>query len=162
MAEYTALAPLFTDIANAIRSKTGETGQITANQFPQEINAIPTTGTIVTGRVKATADTYNPATFIIPQLIGCNNAILLREETYGITLGNIVDIVLSVFAVEGVLFYGYIFSFYENDNTVCSQLSKFYTYYDKNTGEIGMTGKYHSGYGYILIPNNSTYRYIGW
>ena len=40
MAEYTALAPLFTDIANAIRSKTGETGQITANQFPQEINNI--------------------------------------------------------------------------------------------------------------------------
>ena len=37
MAEYTALAPLFTDIANAIRSKTGETGQITANNFPQLI-----------------------------------------------------------------------------------------------------------------------------
>ena len=37
MAEYTALAPLFTDIANAIRSKTGETGQITANNFPQQI-----------------------------------------------------------------------------------------------------------------------------
>lgn len=40
MAEYTALAPLFTDIANAIRSKTGETGAITANSFPQEINNI--------------------------------------------------------------------------------------------------------------------------
>ena len=37
MAEYTALAPLFTDIANAIRSKTGETGQITANSFPDKI-----------------------------------------------------------------------------------------------------------------------------
>ena len=34
MATYTALAPLFTDIANAIRSKTGETGTITANSFP--------------------------------------------------------------------------------------------------------------------------------
>lgn len=41
MAEYTALAPLFTDIANAIRSKTGETGQITANQFPDKITSIP-------------------------------------------------------------------------------------------------------------------------
>ena len=40
MAEYTALAPLFTDIANAIRSKTGETGQITANQFPDRIRNI--------------------------------------------------------------------------------------------------------------------------
>ena len=38
MAEYTALAPLFTDIANAIRSKTGETGAITANTFPQVIS----------------------------------------------------------------------------------------------------------------------------
>ena len=137
-------------------------GKELANQFPQEINAIPTTGTIVTGRVKSTADTYNPATFVIPQLIGCNNAILLREEAYGITLTSIIDTVLSVFAVEGVPFYGYIFSLYENDNSVYSQLSKIYTYYDKNTGEIGMTGRYHSGYGYILIPNNSTYRYIGW
>lgn len=40
MAEYTALAPLFTDIANAIRSKTGETGAITANTFPEKINQI--------------------------------------------------------------------------------------------------------------------------
>lgn len=40
MAEYTALAPLFTDIANAIRSKTGETGAITASSFPTMINQI--------------------------------------------------------------------------------------------------------------------------
>lgn len=40
MAEYTALAPLFTDIANAIRSKTGETGAITANTFPEKINSL--------------------------------------------------------------------------------------------------------------------------
>ena len=37
MAEYTALAPLFTDIANAIRSKTGETGAITASSFTEKI-----------------------------------------------------------------------------------------------------------------------------
>ena len=43
MAEYTALAPLFTDIANAIRSKTGETGAITANTFPEKINSISST-----------------------------------------------------------------------------------------------------------------------
>ena len=40
MAEYTALAPLFTDIANAIRSKTGETGAITASSFPQTITSL--------------------------------------------------------------------------------------------------------------------------
>lgn len=43
MAEYTALAPLFTDIANAIRSKTGETGAITANSFPDKINSVSST-----------------------------------------------------------------------------------------------------------------------
>ena len=42
MAEYTALAPLFTDIANAIRSKTGETGAITANNFPEKIIGLNT------------------------------------------------------------------------------------------------------------------------
>lgn len=42
MAEYTALAPLFTDIANAIRSKTGETGAITANSFPDAISSLQT------------------------------------------------------------------------------------------------------------------------
>lgn len=44
MAEYTALAPLFTDIANAIRSKTGETGAITANSFPNRIANLWTGG----------------------------------------------------------------------------------------------------------------------
>ena len=47
MAEYTALAPLFTDIANAIRSKTGETGQITANSFPEKIVALSSKELIV-------------------------------------------------------------------------------------------------------------------
>lgn len=70
--------------------------------------------------MKSTAETYNPATFVIPQLIGCNNAILLREEAYNITLVAPIDTVLSVFAVEGVPFYGYIFSLYESDNIVCS------------------------------------------
>ena len=112
--------------------------------------------------MKSTAVTYNPATFVIPQLIMCNNAILFRAEAYNITLTSITDTVLSVFAVEGLPFYGYIFSLYNNDNIVCPLFSKYYTYYDKNTGEIGMTGNYHSGYGYIQIPDGSTYRYIGW
>ena len=47
MAEYTALAPLFTDIANAIRSKTGETGAITANSFPEKIAALSSKELIV-------------------------------------------------------------------------------------------------------------------
>ena len=52
MAEYTALAPLFTDIANAIRSKTGETGQITANTFPDKIANLSSLDQINNGQIK--------------------------------------------------------------------------------------------------------------
>lgn len=51
MAEYTALAPLFTDIADAIRSKTGETGKITANTFPEQISNITSVLNILNGRI---------------------------------------------------------------------------------------------------------------
>lgn len=46
MAEYNALRPLFTDIANAIRSKDGSSGTIPAETFPDRIKAIEvSTGT---------------------------------------------------------------------------------------------------------------------
>ena len=56
MAEYTALAPLFTDIANAIRSKTGETGQITANNFPDKISSIPFFSSMFSSKCKYNSD----------------------------------------------------------------------------------------------------------
>lgn len=64
MAEYTALAPLFTDIANAIRSKTGETGAITASSFPQEINNISSGGLklIATCTIVSGSYSYNNQT----------------------------------------------------------------------------------------------------
>ena len=42
MATHTTLASLFSDIANAIRAKTGKSGQIIADNFPTEIAAIET------------------------------------------------------------------------------------------------------------------------
>ena len=41
---HESLSSLFTDIANAIRAKTGDTGQITADNFPSAITEIPTGG----------------------------------------------------------------------------------------------------------------------
>lgn len=43
MATYNTLTGLLSAIANAIRSKTGETGQINAQDFPSEIASISTT-----------------------------------------------------------------------------------------------------------------------
>ena len=42
MATHNTLGSLFTAIANSIRSKTGQTGEIIADNFPDEINAIET------------------------------------------------------------------------------------------------------------------------
>lgn len=39
---HLTLTSLFTDIANAIRNKTGNTGKIVADNFPNAINNIPT------------------------------------------------------------------------------------------------------------------------
>lgn len=43
MGTYNTLTSLLTAIANAIRSKTGETGQINAQDFPSKINKISIT-----------------------------------------------------------------------------------------------------------------------
>ena len=44
MPNHTSLASLFGDIADAIRAKTGGSAQIVADDFPNEIAAIPTSG----------------------------------------------------------------------------------------------------------------------
>lgn len=52
MANYTKLTDLFTGIANSIRSKTGSTSEIIADNFPSEINNIVT---VQEGTADATA-----------------------------------------------------------------------------------------------------------
>lgn len=49
MANHASLTVLFTDIANAIREKTGSAGSIIADNFPSAINAIPSGSTIPDG-----------------------------------------------------------------------------------------------------------------
>ena len=41
---HETLTSLFSDIANSIRAKTGESGVLVADNFPAEIDAIPTGG----------------------------------------------------------------------------------------------------------------------
>ena len=87
MAEYTALAPLFTDIANAIRSKTGETGQITADSFPSSITNIKTSSIkIIQVSTSANVESQSVYTFTFPVefapsgFIGCAADIVINSN----------------------------------------------------------------------------------
>lgn len=73
MATYNTLTSLLTAIANAIRTKTGETGQINAQNFPSKIEGISTTPnsqkvtievTLTGGEVKDQTFTFNELTTI--------------------------------------------------------------------------------------------------
>lgn len=61
MATYSNLNSLFKDIANSIRSKTGSTAAIVANNFPTAINAI-STGTNTADANATAADILSPKT----------------------------------------------------------------------------------------------------
>lgn len=73
MATYNTLTGLLSAIANAIRTKTGETGQINAQNFPSKIEGISTTPnsqkvtievTLESGEVIDQAFTFNELTTI--------------------------------------------------------------------------------------------------
>jgi hypothetical protein len=51
MANYTTLSALFTDVANAIRAKTGGSENIVADNFPTEILAIPSGSSTINGKL---------------------------------------------------------------------------------------------------------------
>ena len=56
MATHKTLTQLFTAIANALRSKTGETGTIVADDFPNVINGLSTGGITPTGTKSITSN----------------------------------------------------------------------------------------------------------
>ena len=101
MAEYTALAPLFTDIANAIRSKTGETGAITANSFPDKIAALSSKELIVAEKdFTASSGTTN-----IEFAVDANNVLLYPSITLilsGVSQGTgFITVYLTAFNSSG-------------------------------------------------------------
>lgn len=73
MATYNTLTGLLSAIANAIRTKTGETGQINAQNFPSKIESISTTPnsqkvtievTLTSSEVKDIIFTFNELTTV--------------------------------------------------------------------------------------------------
>lgn len=53
--KHETLTDLFSDIADSIRGKTGETGTIVADDFPEAIDAIPQEG----GIIKSVSEDFN-------------------------------------------------------------------------------------------------------
>ena len=76
--EHETLGSLFTDIADAIRAKTGGSASITADNFPSEIASIPSGGgTLITKNITANgtynaedddADGYSSVTVDVPRV----------------------------------------------------------------------------------------------
>lgn len=67
------LTSLFSNIASAIRAKTGNTAQISAANFPSAIANIPEGTTVATGSIAATAKSVT-----IPQAVGKENIALIQ------------------------------------------------------------------------------------
>ena len=95
MATYNTLTSLLSAIANAIRSKTGETGVINAQNFPSKINGISTTPKTQTveqtlslgaGEVKSLTFTFNNLTTVY----GISNFTVRKTNTN--PFGNYQDI----------------------------------------------------------------------
>lgn len=95
MATYNTLTSLLTAIANAIRGKTGETGQINAQNFPSKIESISTTPktqtveqtlSLAQGEVKSLTFTFNELTTVY----GISNFTVRKTDTNA--FGNYQDI----------------------------------------------------------------------
>ena len=95
-----ALTDLFTNIANAIRAKSGDATSISAIDFPTAISNIPSGATVVTGSVTG----YNSLS--IPAAIGKTNCIVVNKGTYALTTENITGggHIEGIGDVEGITF----------------------------------------------------------
>ena len=162
------LTTLFTNIAAAIREKGGTTAQIQAAQFPTAIANLPSGGgTIVTGKVTNTtgASISNPAALTVPQLVGCENAIIIWDGTYGLGspgvsgksyMALMISLNDGAYKSGGLIYQG-------SDGSISLRtfgIGGSNGLYNKTTGKIGLSGKY--GDWYIEIPAGGAYLYYGW
>ena len=134
---YATLTSLFTNIANAIRAKTGNTSSIVADSFPDAIMAIPTGSSVTVGEV--TQSTTNPS-IIIPDAIGKDNVSIMLLKSGSYQASAMADAGLGGVIVNGNSYYYTIM--YTSE-----------MYADSNDGFI----KYNKSTGTISINNNMRY-----
>lgn len=95
MATYNTLTSLLTAIANAIRSKTGETGVINAQDFPSKIDGISTTPKTQTVSQIVELNAYSSGDFTftfdtLTNVYGVSS--ILKEKTEDNSFGQYMDV----------------------------------------------------------------------
>jgi len=102
--QHENLASLFTDTADAIREKTGESEAITADHFPERIRAIPTGGTEAAAVPFETAEWGPPASVTVEEGTEYDGAsgyeLVIPSEKHGRKSGNFAFQIFHL--VEGV------------------------------------------------------------
>lgn len=114
MAEHDSLNSLFTDIANAIRKKTGGTNPIVANNFPEEILKITAGGSGAEFvEVVAHNKTYSidaDEIFVIASSGSSGAGYVDSYTNYtknNVTNGNITELDYTRLSVGSVAYYGF-------------------------------------------------------
>ena len=133
------LTDLFTDIANAIRAKSGSSETIQAANFATTIAALPT---LKTGTFTPTTD--SPSEVDIPDAVGLSNIVFLLGDTSYNNLSS--DIMLCGSIIGGI---GVGCRRYRNGNVI-------------NNGAPtwdAVSGKLKTGSGSFVIQ---AYRWVGW
>lgn len=97
-----ALTDLFTNIANAIRAKSGDTAAIPATQFATAISELDGGAHVVNNYNGLVSYGSTPATFNVPQAIGCNNLIIVgRGNTQNPNNYNQYYIIKGIIILDG-------------------------------------------------------------
>lgn len=141
------LTELFSNIATAIREKTGNTVPIQASSFPSAIADIAGAPTYIKGE-KTIAGMTNAESLTFPELVGCDNVAVFCHST--VSASNYTFVAGAY--IDGV-------------GTATGHRGDSYTTYggltwDKTTGT--MTFVKEAAYGLTTLRNSWECRYYGW
>lgn len=146
MSNYTSLPPLFEDIADAIRSKTGDSSQIVADDFPTAIGAIATGVTLAPAK---TASGDGSRTLSFSNLLGEPQYFVIFSNDTG-TASSSSYVVTFVLYDGTSLFQGHIY--YRSDQAAWRTLTPTKTW-NNNTKTLTITTDSSSR----IFKNNITY-----
>ena len=148
---HTNLPSLFSNIASAIREKTGNNGTIVADNFPDAIRAIPTGSSVTVGQVTQSSES---PTITIPDFIGKDNIALMYMHTGSTPASAMSDIpVINVIKHGTSFFYNTLYS----DETYADGNDNFIKF-DKTTGGISINSNMR--YNETFVVGN--YMYVTW